>query len=261
MSGDIKKKTYYDIVYTDKFDLSFNHTADKWSNPGQPGAYVSVSLDKFLLHIGRSVDGGLSSGDNLDNIILKYNGTTKDTAIASDALGNCPNLTVRAWVNGKVHNLCLRKGISFNGINTTAFSYSVNADGETITITKRRGTSAKLVIPETIDGYTVTAIAKEAFMRDAYLTSVTLPATVKVIGARAFQETGLASIVIPQSVTTIDYSAFQSCASLTTVTFDGEPTTIFADSFKGCSNLTVYGIAGSAVEAFANNNGFAFVAK
>ena len=68
--------------------------------------------------------------------------------------------------NGKKHIECkvcneiLQTGV----ILRLALSYSVNADGETCTITGIGGyKSSTLIIPESIDGYTVTIIGADAF--------------------------------------------------------------------------------------------------
>ena len=77
-------------------------------------------------------------------------------------------------------------------------------------------------IPATvkIDGkdYSVTAIGDEAFMRCFYITSLTLPNTLKTIGEYAFWNcSGLKVITIPASVKEIGESAFACMYGLRTV--------------------------------------------
>ena len=71
------------------------------------------------------------------------------------------------------------------------------------------------------------------------LTSVTIPSSVTSIGYYAFQDcSGLTSITIPNSVTSIGYSAFSGCSGLTSVTIPNSVTSIGESAFYGCSGLT-----------------------
>jgi hypothetical protein len=78
------------------------------------------------------------------------------------------------------------------------------------------------------------------------ITSVTIPVSVKTIGAYAFYRCGsLASVTIPDNVTTIGESAFSGCSDLTSVTIPGSVKTIGAYAFGGCSFLESVTISGS----------------
>ena len=65
---------------------------------------------------------------------------------------------------------------------TGDYSYSVNADGVTCTITNNRNKTGNIVIPEIRDGYKVTAIGDSAFSYAMNLTGVTILDTVTSIG-------------------------------------------------------------------------------
>ncbi len=62
----------------------------------------------------------------------------------------------------------------------------IEFDAETGTITGLEDDVTSLVIPEEIDGVTVTAIADQAFLLCKKLTSVYIPATVTSIGSEVF---------------------------------------------------------------------------
>ena len=64
-------------------------------------------------------------------------------------------------------------------------------------------------IPERINGYPVTAIGSHAFDSCVHLTTVTIPQTVKSIGARAFQASSLVSIRILSDDIEIGEEAFR----------------------------------------------------
>ena len=61
-------------------------------------------------------------------------------------------------------------------------------------------------IPAFIHGWPVVAIKHNAFSGDAFITSVSIPGTVKSIGRRAFANcSNLTEIVIPDSITGIGW--------------------------------------------------------
>ena len=67
----------------------------------------------------------------------------------------------------------------------------------------------------------------------------TIPDTVTNIGASAFQScTGLTSVEIPSGVTTIGANAFSYCSRLTSITIPSGVTTINSGTFRGCTSLT-----------------------
>ena len=73
--------------------------------------------------------------------------------------------------------------------DSVGLAYTVNADGKTCTVTGiGTCTDTDLRIGEKIDGYTVTAIGKDAFANGNHLTSIILPITVTYIDGWAFSD-------------------------------------------------------------------------
>ena len=71
------------------------------------------------------------------------------------------------------------------------------------------------------------------------LTSVTIGNSVTSIGDYAFNRCyGLTSITIPNSVTSIGSSAFSNCTGLTSITIPNSVTSIGDWAFGGCTSLT-----------------------
>ena len=95
--------------------------------------------------------------------------------------------------------------------------YRVLDDG-TVRITDCETGAEAVVIPDTIDGKSVTSIGWRAFEDCTSLTSITIPNGVTSIGRMAFYGcTNLARVTIPNSVTEIGECAFNGCTSLTAI--------------------------------------------
>lgn len=123
----------------------------------------------------------------------------------------------------------------------STLTYSIDEDGNaTITGTTDEKTKRGVVIPESIDGHPVTAIAAYAFSgktpqsdydlsdrTDLWLTSIYIPNSVKSIGGFAFENNkNLESVHLPENGCTIGHkdrwdaygSIFSECISLKTIT-------------------------------------------
>ncbi|MBV3387928.1 leucine-rich repeat domain-containing protein [Prevotella copri] len=85
-----------------------------------------------------------------------------------------------------------------------------------------------------------------AFSGCSGLTSLTIPSSVTSIGESAFDGcSGLTSLTIPSSVTSIGESAFDGCSGLTSLTIPSSVTSIGESVFFGCSGLTSFTIPSS----------------
>ena len=92
--------------------------------------------------------------------------------------------------------------------------------------------TGELIIPETLNGMTVTGISKNAFKDCTELTKVVIPDTVTTIELSAFQGcTGLESVVMGNNVTYIGSSAFNGCTKLSDITIPDTVTTLGSGAF------------------------------
>lgn len=183
-------------------------------------------------------------------------------------------------------DLVIPETITYNGATYSVTSIGMQAFSGCI------GLTGELLIPNS-----VTSIGQDAFWGCSGLTSVTIPNSVTFIGNYAFYHcSGLESMVvaagnstydsrdncnaiietatntlvagcktttIPNSVTSIGYSAFENCSGLTSVTIPNSVTSIGEYAFKDCSGLTSVTIGNSVTNldlyAFQNCSGLTSV--
>ena len=152
------------------------------------------------------------------------------------------------------------------------FEYTVS--GNQATITGYTGSATTLIIPSSINEYTVTSIGSNAFADCTSIESLEIPESITSIGASAFSGcSGLNSVyindlvswcnigffgeanplingadlylndvivtdlVIPNSIVSIRNYSFLGCTSLTSLTIPNSVTSIGSNSFGSCVNL------------------------
>ena len=96
--------------------------------------------------------------------------------------------------------------------------------GGGVIVTGRTGTGAAAQVPSQIQGMPVVGIGNRAFA-DSQLTSVAIPDGITSIGVQAFANNQLTSVTIPDSVTRIGWGAFAN-NQLTSVTIGNSVDTI-----------------------------------
>ena len=121
------------------------------------------------------------------------------------------------------------------------FTYTVS--GDNVTITGYTGNGGSVVVPEEIDGKTVTAIGKSTFSKSTNLISVIISENVKSIGTHCFEDcTGLAKVIFKDNSgsgfeVTINDDAFAGCSKLSDVCLSNNIVKIGSSVFRGCSEL------------------------
>lgn len=154
------------------------------------------------------------------------------------------------------------------------FLFTINNGA--VTITGYTDTATSVVIPESLDGYPVTAIGPAAFMRNNGIDTVSIPDTVTNIGTNAFEgcayltgitvdpanpafsslngvlfnqnqtvliafpgDDALGSYTIPATVTNIAGGAFQDCGYPSTVVIGSNVVCIGDNAFNSARAATV----------------------
>ena len=118
------------------------------------------------------------------------------------------------------------------------FTYMRNPD-YTLTITgKGTCTDVDLVIPEKIDGFTVSKIGENAFAGHDELMSVVFPDTITEIGRSAFENCIWlrGELTLPESVTIINQGSFGGCPNITSLKTYGA-ISISGFAFYNCTGL------------------------
>ena len=120
------------------------------------------------------------------------------------------------------------------------FTYEVTEDenGTEATITGASSESTSIVVPDTIDGATVTAIDDAVFKGNTTLQTITLPDGITSLGESAFYGcTALTSIDLPDGITSIQSYTFYNCSDLEEVDFPESLTSIKTYAFYNCESL------------------------
>ncbi len=197
--------------------------------------------------------------------------------VAAGAIYSADGKTLVAVANNALTELTIADGAEIiaanafdlaTGINKITFPATlVNVKGGALDVTnwfksqsgavyagpvlyKVTGNVAELAIADK-----TTSIADNA-VNNKTVKAVTIPATVKTIGAYAFADSGVSAIVIPDSVTVIGNNAFQGAKSLKKITLSKALEIMGKAMFKDCAALTSIKIPATVknipVDAFLN---------
>lgn len=125
-----------------------------------------------------------------------------------------------------------------SGIESVVFEEGVTSVGNSLF---RNATELEsVVLPSTLK-----TIESQAFNGCTSLTTIDIPDGVETVNY-CFAHTGLTSIVLPNSVTSLGSYTFYQCESLKTVVLSNQITSLGYSLFEGCTNLETVTIDGYA---------------
>lgn len=174
---------------------------------------------------------GLSKNDNLRTLSFEPGSVVKSIS----SVNGCENLTTVTLAPSirTIESYCFQDCTSLASIaipeGMTEIGSSAFSGCKSL---------ATVTLPSTL-----TSISDSCFRGCISLKSIAIPAGVKSIGTSyynysdSFNGSGLESIVIPDSVTSIGGGVFANCKSLTSVTLSKNIKTIERNLFNGCTNL------------------------
>ena len=130
------------------------------------------------------------------------------------------------------------------------FTYNVLDDG-TICLTGYRGEGGDVVLPDEVDGKTVSTLGDELFWYRSEVASVALPQNLEYISARVFQNcTSITEITLPDTVAEIGDACFLGCSNLAKINIPANlvyvgafafDETSWVTQFDGCTSIILGG--------------------
>lgn len=196
-----------DIVIPDTLD-GYPVTAIGYSVFSNNKSLTSVVIPDGVRTIGSYAFYDCTS---LTNVVIPSSVTSIGGGAFSAFLSpHPPNLTIHCYKNSYAHNYAVINRIPLVLLDCDEpLIYHYTLSNDEATIIRYDGIGGDIVIPDTLDGYPVTAIDEMAFLSCASLTGVVIPDGVRTIGEMAFFDcTSLTNVIIPDSVSVIDESAF-----------------------------------------------------
>ncbi|MCL2638905.1 MAG: leucine-rich repeat protein [Oscillospiraceae bacterium] len=134
--------------------------------------------------------------------------------------------------------------ITAGAVRSGDWEYSVNLDGASVSIIKYHGNSEHVIIPQTIDGFAVTALIGSGgfgwslgvFDGNTTIKTVIIHDDITEMGFRAFNNcTSLESVTLGRGLTKIESQVFRGCTSLETILIPENITSIGDSAFAASS--------------------------
>ena len=234
-------KQVYDAIQDDKkpsaSDLIQHITADgNEIKSDNPIASASINLEELLKEMDLIRDDtDYELMDRKENI--SKGSRTEETSVVPSTPSNGAPVTAVTSTKVASTKKASNETVTKTGMEIDPYQNWLKIekyeDGERKLIECAIEAVGEIVIP-----MGVTEIDSCAFMRCTGIVSVVIPESVTTIGFSAFEKSGLTHITLPDSVTEIGECAFQGCTELREVIMSNSVTEIGEKAFAGCTKLT-----------------------
>ena len=223
----------FDYIYL--YDKNKNQVG-KYTGKELAGKTVSVDGDTVIVQL-ISDDAGVAYGFSVSQISDKESGEApQPTPTPTPAPNPTPVPTPTPTPNPQP--TLAPNPTPTTPASTSIYTYEVLSDG-TIRITSCQTSDVNLVIPDTIDGYTVTEIGANAFANQTSIQMVKFPANLKQIGVKAFANcTGLLEVTLPDTIQGAGQLCFSGCTALKKAVLNKGRINIVYGMFENCTSLT-----------------------
>lgn len=121
--------------------------------------------------------------------------------------------------------------------NARALGYSFHKKSKSVRITGYSGIASEIVLPSRIGGLPVNEIGRRAFA-NSDIESVEIPDSIRKIGAEAFFESGVKRVIFGEGVRDIPERAFYKCGKLRTAALPTTLRSIGGEAFFACVELS-----------------------
>lgn len=195
-----------------------------------------------LTLVGGTLDDGFTSGLYLSTDEVTITAPAELDGKGFTAWQNSVGETVSTDNPAIITNFTTNETYTATYTETSTYSeglkYTLNDDGESYSVTGiGTCTDTEVIIPSMYEGKPVTAIGEYA-LNDDTLKSVVIPDSVISIDDFAFwYNTCIESVIMGDSVMSIGDQAFYHCSSLKSITISENLTSIGYWTFMGCSAL------------------------
>lgn len=246
----VKKIGAYAFTSTALTDVTISDSAVVGNNAFQSSAIATLTLGSNTILGNNSFDGC----SNLSVVNMPANGnvtildgvfandtklTTIDLTKTSDTIGEkafygCRSLTDINLANVKyIKSYAFAECSNLTNVNMPLVIEIGSGAFSKIDDNKTANKITQITLPSTLK-----VLGASAFKDSVYLTSLELPNGLSEIKANAFNGcTALTSVVLPQSVKLVGESAFKNCTALESINLNNVED-ISSEAFLGCKKLT-----------------------
>ena len=226
------------------------------------------------LKVPFAINDNTFSNNTYQNATLTVPAATTEVYQATAGWKNFTKFAEKEHEDGDIFKFQTAEGVFMTFKVISSNNKTCQVEGTSASPAIDRASTGSVTIPESPKGYSVIIISAYAFSNCSGMTSVTIPNSVTTIGERAFSGCmSLTSLAIPAKVTTIGKSALDNCGSLTAISVASGNTVYDSRNscnalietqtntlIRGCKNTSIpYNVKSIGERAFSGCTGLASI--